>query len=481
MTAVVPGDPPMASPPSPLPASAEGADVSPTPAIATAPELDPAVAALCTPVSEAEPCGPDLDANADMAYLNFFASMVLPSSFFAVKDGKPFFSTQDESFAPARDALPGQVAGIEPLLKRTRDLRLLVIRAQLLILNRNIGGFAVTLAALAECLDRYWDAIHPRPTGADLESRVAALAALDSPTVTFSLQYAPLFEARRIGAISFRSWMIASGEVKPRTDEQRLATSAITEAMADAEPEVLATARRHVAMVKASLDHIRGTFLHRGTSCGLEKLPALVQQISVFIDPLATQTPAPEALDGADPDATKDASAHSLAGAPASLAQAKAALAAIADYYSRLEPSSPTLPLVRQAHQLIGKSFIEIMSILVPTQMEKASFQIGGDQVFELPVSRLAKVSGSSPDGPKPDDAAGLSNTLGSPSHYSVQSRSQAIALLEQVQRFFRAAEPSSPVPMLCERARVLAERDFMGVLRDVLPKATLKNVGSDK
>jgi type VI secretion system protein ImpA len=64
---------------------------------------------------------------------------------------------------------------------------------------------------------------------------------------------------------------------------------------------------------------------------------------------------------------------------------------------------------------------------------------------------------------------------------YNVQTRSQALALLEQVQRFFRAAEPSSAIPMICERARALAERDFMAVLRDVLPKAALKNAGADK
>jgi type VI secretion system protein ImpA len=133
---------------------------------------------------------------------------------------------------------------------------------------------------------------------------------------------------------------------------------------------------------------------------------------------------------------------------------------------------------VRQAHQLIGKSFIEVMSILVPTQMDKAAFQIGADQVFELPVGRLSKLPEAAPPGgadgaPKPEGA--------SPSAYNVQSRSQAIALLEQVQRFFRSAEPSSPVPILCERARALAERDFMGVLRDVLPKAALKNAGADK
>jgi len=33
---------------------------------------------------------------------------------------------------------------------------------------------------------------------------------------------------------------------------------------------------------------------------------------------------------------------------------------------------------------------------------------------------------------------------------------------------------------MLCDRARALAERDFMGVLRDVLPKSALKT-GADR
>ena len=85
---------------------------------------------------------------------------------------------------------------------------------------------------------------------------------------------------------------------------------------------------------------------------------------------------------------------------PGSLADAQEALAAIAAYYSRSEPSSPTLPLVRQAHQLIGKSFFEVMSILVPTQMEKAAFQIGADQFFELPVSKLSKLPEGAPESP---------------------------------------------------------------------------------
>jgi type VI secretion system protein ImpA len=130
---------------------------------------------------------------------------------------------------------------------------------------------------------------------------------------------------------------------------------------------------------------------------------------------------------------------------------------------------------VRQAHQLIGKSFFEVMSILVPTQMDKAAFQIGADQFFELPVGKLSKLPEAEPAAEESPARPG-----GSP-QYRVTSRAQAIALLEQVQRFFRHAEPSSPVPMLCDRARALAERDFMAVLKEVLPKAALKTFGAEK
>jgi type VI secretion system protein ImpA len=162
------------------------------------------------------------------------------------------------------------------------------------------------------------------------------------------------------------------------------------------------------------------------------------------------------------------------------------ALAAVADYYSRSEPSSPTLPLVRQAHHLVGKSFFEVMSVLVPTQIDKAAFQIGSDQFFELPVGKLSQLlaagaaqAPAAAGGQPAEDATGP-NGPAEP-RYRVASRSQAIALLEQVQRYFRHNEPSSPVPMLCDRARALAERDFMGVLRDVLPKSALKTTGTEK
>lgn len=463
--------------------NAVGVEPPPLPLSALIPDVlasDPVVAALIAPLAGADPCGPDLDAEGDPNYLNFLAQaeLILPSSFFSVADGKPFDRTTVD--------LKGQRELIKPLLQRTRDIRLLILQARLEILDRDLAGFVASVAAAALLLESYWDQVHPRCQGDDASARMFAIGALDASTVVFPLQYAPLFEARRIGAATYRASMIANGEVKLRGGEAKVALSALLEARGDADQTALAATRRQIGMLKAAVNRIGQAFAMHGTSAGFETLPALIEKMQRFVDPAALEVERP-AQDGAEAGAVDDAgearqesgpSRLSAKGAPTSLAAARDALAAVSEYYSQREPSSPILPLVRQAHQLIGKSFIEVISILVPGHMEKAAFQIGGDQVFELPVGKLGSLPQvNAPAGAHPAAVAPEAATL----RYDVQTRSQAIALIEQVQTYFRFAEPASPVPMICDRARALAERDFMAVLRDVLPKAALKNIGADK
>jgi type VI secretion system protein ImpA len=438
------------------------------------------VGTLCIPLSKDDPCGPDLDLAGDAEYLNFFARAegILPTSFFSSVDGKPFDRASVD--------LPSQLLAIQPLWNRSRDLRLLIARARLSILDRDLGGFAASIAAIADWLATFWDDVHPRANGSDLSARASALWALDLPTVVFPLQYAALFEARRIGVVSYRAQMIATDEVKPRPGEQKHSTAALADAIAEAPTEVLATVRGQAGLLRTSLSRIRNVCLTRDWQFGLDNLAALADKLHAFIDPRAAreEKAASQTAEGDNvPAGAENADGKQAApGTPRSLAEAQQALAAIVAYYKRCEPSSPALPLILQAHHLIGKSFFEVMGILLPAQLDKAFFQIGADQVFELPIGKLAKLAEPAS---LPTEAGtgelGTASDRGAVQQYRIDSRSQAITLLEQVQRFFRSAEPSSPVPMLCERARALAERDFMSLLREVLPKAALKAPGADK
>lgn len=53
-----------------------------------------------------------------------------------------------------------------------------------------------------------------------------------------------------------------------------------------------------------------------------------------------------------------------------------------------------------------------------------------------------------------------------------IKSRQDAIRALDAVANYFRTAEPSSPVPMLVERAKRLVDKDFLEVLADMVPDA---------
>ena len=422
--------------------------------------------------AETEPCGPDLDAEGDADYLNFFARVegILPTSFFSPEDGMPFDPTSID--------VTDHLANLKVLQARTRDIRLVAVEARLTVLNRDIEGFTAAVATIADWLDRCWDDVNPRGEVA----RQREIGALDLPTVIFPLQYCSLFEARRSGTVTYRRWLIATGETKPRDGDVELSAAAIMEAFDEADTAVLTSMRARLARLDDALSRIRKAFAAHGSSADLPTLSALVGKMRAFVGRGATTSDAPP-IDGQD---SGTSSADNAAGPPpASLADATSALGAIADYYSRREPSSPILPLVRQARELVGKSFLEVMTILVPSQVDKAAFQIGTDQVFELPVGRLSNFSAGAPSAFSADtpDAPGDAEHPSEPTgpRYRVDSRAQAIALLDGVQRYFRIAEPSSPVPMLCERARALAERDFMSVLRDVLPKAALRNVNADK
>jgi type VI secretion system protein ImpA len=51
-----------------------------------------------------------------------------------------------------------------------------------------------------------------------------------------------------------------------------------------------------------------------------------------------------------------------------------------------------------------------------------------------------------------------------------IASRDDVIRVLDQVCRYYERQEPSSPVPLLLERAKRLIAKDFMAIVRDLAP-----------
>jgi len=434
---------------------------------------------LVAPVSDQDPCGPDLDAEGDLDYLNFFASAStsLPMSYFEIKDG----SGEVKRFDPNSINLAAQMEAAKPFLARTRDLRLIVYLAKISVLGRDLAAFTVCLEAIARLLEQYWPDVHPRAEDDDFSHRQYAIEAINVlPTVIIPLQFQPLVVNRRYGPISYRMWLIAQGEIVARDDDTVVDASAIEQVFNQADLDEIRAAAASFAAPAAAIARIRKAW-NAGSgsalSLDLDRLAGTVDGIADLLGTVVRRR---------DPAAAEIASTRaeelgegvaSVSGVlPAtqrmsSRADAAAALDAVAGYFRRAEPSSPALLLICQARQLLGKSFVEAIRLLVPGHADTATINIGRDRFFDLPIERMASLL----------EGDALSDTLAGVSEveFVIETRAQALGLLEQIAAYFRNVEPTSAVPFLIDRGRELAQRDFLSLLRDVLPDGVLKTLDS--
>jgi type VI secretion system protein ImpA len=452
--------PPLGSsaPVEPLPERLVAAPAPPASAVSSAPE------AFTLPrVTEDDPCGPDLDLGGDTDFMNFIAATegLLPASYYAFNRASIDFSATL------------QAAG--KLLKRTLDLRLLVLMAKLAILNRDVVGFAQRIGNVAWLVKEHWEGANPRGEGDDYSGRIAQLATLeDNAVVLLPLQHAPLLETNREGALSYRDQLLASGAVQPRSvtlydlrgqkqttePEKFMPAKSIDRVLSDVEIARLVGAVEMLTSISASILTINAaTTEHVGyeNAVALPKLAKLVSDMTGFLraalvrrDP--SLAPPPAAPIGATTEAASAAAAAPAAFA--SRAEVDAALASAFGYFAASEPTSPALLLIRQAREMLGKNLYEVMKLLAPPHADAARVFVGPDGAFTVPVKSLSNAPSAAIESAPAEPAA---------------SRAAAIALIDAVAAHMQKAEPSSPVPYLLDRARNLATRDFLSLLQDLL------------
>ena len=358
--------------------------------------VDPAL--LSSPVTETDPCGPDLDESGDAAFMNFFAfaPFQLPDTFFT--DGRPFDPT-DTEFREATEYIPAMLADV---MKRTRDLRLMVFLARLAILKRNLDEFVDTVAAMATLLERHWEALHPRPRDGSVKARADILDELDASVVTISLQFVTLHTDRRKGNIAYRSTVLAEqekaaegGEGSEKPAGGRIAAMTqeqIVRALADAGEETVGATRASFRRLEATLKTIRARFAEHTSGAETPEfgqLSKVVGGVLAFFSLAFPDPTAPEPQEGEEGESGSDAPR----GAIACAAHARRALEAAKDYFCLYEPSNPALPLVAQAIGLQGRTFIEVLAALLPDRHAYAQFAIGGEQPFKLAVAPLGEMT----------------------------------------------------------------------------------------
>jgi type VI secretion system protein ImpA len=306
----------------------------------------------------------------------------------------------------------------------------------------------------------------------------------DRTTVILPLHYAPVLRDQRAGAISLRDYQIATGVAKGREDERTPDINQILETLrSEAHRETIDEIHASLTALRTALGTIGEAFSTNtdyGFSAEFELLAEVVTQLLKFIEsgrsdlkadgepadagpqtPDAGATPSPSADAGPQP-----AAGRAEAGPVRSHDAAAAALLAAEQYFGRFEPSSPALILVHQARLLVGRPLVEALEALLPDTVEYASIGIDTTAGFALGIAKMRALT---------EEIVADSQTFAAQEQevpeFCAATRAEAMAILAAVSGFFRAVEPSSPVPMILGRAERFASLSFQSILNELMPR----------
>lgn len=438
---------------------------------------------LLMPVSDTAVCGADLNAEMDPDYDEYYFGALgrLPSFYFQPGVVRPDGSrTPDALFDPSTVQIAQEARSIDALLERSRDIRLLVLRAQWEALAGRIGPMSEAVAAIAALLETYPAEVHPA-LALGLSERREAINDLNQPvTMVQALQFAGLTGNTEV---TLRKLRVAAGEMSPLENEEGLSVAPLMDALGQS------FSRKKVDETHGAVLRMLDALTRIEQSCQTNAIlpfsPALQDIRKVTADILemiqtarpdlrAADLPPPaappvDASTGVADIAAGSGPASAPVAAPASAIvshlHARRVLEACERYYSRAEPSSAALLLVTQARLLIGRPLIEALETLLPAQAGQAIVDFGPQTGFQINIDRLRVLTDSLPDaaGDTPPADPGPDPVIADPQ--------QASAAIHAVETYFRRSERSSPVPLLLQRARSYLEKDFQSLIDELIPR----------
>lgn len=337
---------------------------------------------LLKPVSDAAPCGRDLEYEPPFLALQELAR------------GKPEQVIGDRVRAAQEPPWPTVRDSAQELFASTKDLRVAGILHQALLKTAGVAGLEAGLNLINALLQRYWDGLYPLLDAEDDNDptfRVNSLiAALVSDDVLATLRQAPMVESKQFGKHSLRNWRIAAGTIKVESaegheNEPEQLRSRMDAAFGDAPVESLAA---NAALVSAALEHlnaIQHILLDKadGIPDDLKPLATDLKEMKILIDSHLTRrgvgVPGTGEQEGAATgQAAGDAQGQQpLSGAIRNRTDVITTLDKICDYYAKVEPSSPVPLLLQRAKRLVNKDFMAIIRDLTPAAIAEMEV-IGG-------------------------------------------------------------------------------------------------------
>ncbi|RYF84019.1 MAG: type VI secretion system protein TssA [Comamonadaceae bacterium] len=325
------------------------------------------VKTLLTPISEASPCGDDLEYDPAFTALS------------AAAQGKPeqqFGDTVIPAVDPEWRTVQDQA---ESLLRRAKDVRPAVLLLRASTRQRGVIGFDAGVRLLTGLLDTFWDHIHPHLDADDDNDptmRLNALAPLaDETMVLRDLYDAQVGVTRTMGSVRVRDIAMAHNALVAKAGESGPSLAQIQGALEEINaehPETLQTLMGLRAAV-VDLQKLLAERTGRDEAVDLGRLRALTGVLHKAATAVAGAAPEPEAslaTTAEDAPAGTTAAPVPQRGEIRSRQDAVQMLDRVIRYLEQSEPGNPAPLLIERAKKLIGVSFFEIMSNLAPNAID---------------------------------------------------------------------------------------------------------------
>ena len=441
---------------------------------------------LLEPISEENPCGPDLEHEDDPDFVEYYfeAEARMPERYFT--PGNEQNGMEDQLFDARKEFdLSREKAMIGKLLGRSRDLRLMSLLARFQILGGSLGDFTDTIEDIAAMMAQWPDDLHPRLDRGAGERRATLEALNHQPTVVMPLLHLSIVSN---GEVTLRKHMVAGGKAEPRKSEQDIAGSDLLGPLrAEGNRRAVETANEQLTRAADALHRVVGlasTHPSKSFTPDLAAIRTAIADIQAMIvsarpdlRPWSAVNAVPVLSDAGDSGVAEiPVTGMVPAGRTAPLpktgagtvptipdrATGAAALDAARAWLAAHEPSSPALVLVTQARLLVGAPLVEAIEVLMPGQAANVMLSIGQGSGFSLPMARLKELTQSGLEQDK--------NGAGQPAALpAIARRGDLIGHLLGVEGYFSAQEPASPIPLLLVKAREMLEKRFDAIMAELL------------
>ena len=331
---------------------------------------------LSTPISDAEPCGKNLEDTDTLGSLDAYQIFGQTSL-----DPAPKLPGEPERKETRKSDRPPNWENIRDealaALRTSKDLRLLTYLGAAALRTDGIPAFADALSIAAQWLETYWAHVFPL-VDEDAVFRQNALNCFADPVAVIDgLRRVPLVSHRQHGRFSLRDVDIVSGQATPGEKEERPDEAQINAAFGATPLGELTVLHGSINGAMTAVGAIDAAM--RGAA-GSELAPSfdgLSTQLKKMLAVLRTQMAAHP--DGSGVEVAGDEAAGEAAGSTVvavgaikSRQDAIRALDAAAEFFRRNEPSSPIPLFLERAKRLVSKDFLEVLADVAPDALPQA-------------------------------------------------------------------------------------------------------------